>query len=101
MQGGGSLGAYECGVYIGLTRHGIKFDIVAGTSIGAINAGIIAGSRNDQPVNDLENFWLEVAETVTPPMISDSLRSIMSSSYAGIFGNAKAFAPSWLTFWQN
>ena len=32
MQGGGSLGAYECGVYKTLTRHGIKFDIVAGTS---------------------------------------------------------------------
>jgi NTE family protein len=46
MQGGGSLGAYECGVYKSLTRQGIKFDIVAGTSIGAINAGIIAGSKS-------------------------------------------------------
>ena len=38
MQGGGSLGAYECGVYKTLKRHGLEFDIVAGTSIGAINA---------------------------------------------------------------
>ena len=42
LQGGGSLGAYECGVYKTLAKHNIKFDIVAGTSIGALNAAIIA-----------------------------------------------------------
>ena len=35
LQGGGSLGAYECGVYKTLAKHGIKFDILAGSSIGA------------------------------------------------------------------
>jgi len=45
MQGGGSLGAYECGVYKALSKHGIKFGIVEGTSIGAVNAAIVAGSR--------------------------------------------------------
>ena len=38
LQGGGSLGAYECGVYKTLAKHNIKFDIIAGTSIGALNA---------------------------------------------------------------
>ena len=38
LQGGGSLGAYECGVYKALARYVKKFDIVTGTSIGAINA---------------------------------------------------------------
>jgi predicted acylesterase/phospholipase RssA len=42
LQGGGSLGAYECGVYKTLAKHKIKFDIVLGTSIGALNAAIIA-----------------------------------------------------------
>ena len=42
MQGGGSLGAYECGVCKVLAKHNIEFDIIAGTSIGAINAAIIA-----------------------------------------------------------
>lgn len=51
MQGGDSLGAYECGVYKALSKHGIKFDIVAGTSIGAVNAAIIAGSKNDRADN--------------------------------------------------
>ena len=45
MQGGGSLGAYECGVYKTLEKHDIKLDIIAGTSIGAINAAIISGSK--------------------------------------------------------
>jgi hypothetical protein len=35
LQGGGSLGAYECGVWKTLARHNIKFEIIAGTSIGA------------------------------------------------------------------
>ena len=55
LQGGGSLGAYECGAYKTLDKHGIKFDIVAETSIGAVNAAIIAGYKNN-PVESLENF---------------------------------------------
>lgn len=100
MQGGGSLGAYECGVYKALSRHGIKFDIVAGTSIGAINAGIIAGSKNGEPAKNLEEFWMEMAESSTPPLLPDYLRCVASSSYAAFYGNAKAFAPVWLTMWQ-
>jgi NTE family protein len=99
MQGGGSLGAYECGVYKGLTRLGIKFDIVAGTSIGALNAGIIAGSKSGEPVNDLENFWLEIAETSTPSGLPDNLRAIASSSYGAMYGNSKTFTPIWFNNW--
>lgn len=78
MQGGGSLGAYECGVYKTLARRGIKFDIIAGTSIGAINAAIIAGSKNDEPARDLEDFWLDVAERITPPLFPDNIRCLVS-----------------------
>jgi NTE family protein len=63
LQGGGSLGAFGCGAFKGLAKNGIKFDIVAGTSIGAVNAAIIAGSKSDDPVKDLEEFWIEVAES--------------------------------------
>jgi NTE family protein len=108
MQGGGSLGAYECGAYKGLARQGIKFDIVAGTSIGAINAAIIAGSKSGDSAADLENFWLDLAETVTPSSLPDGLRSVASSSYTTFFGVPKAFAPIWFSNnyyyhnnWQN
>jgi NTE family protein len=93
MQGGGSLGAYECGVYKALSKHAIKFDIIAGTSIGAVNAAIVAGSKNDRPDKDLEDFWLEIAERVTVPIVPDILRAIMSTSYGALFGNSKVFSP--------
>ena len=80
MQGGGSLGAYECGVYKTLAKRGIKFDIIAGTSIGAINAAIIVGSKNeDEPAKQLENFWLDIAERITPSILPDNLRCRVSS----------------------
>jgi NTE family protein len=63
LQGGGSLGAFGCGVFKALCQKGIKLDIVAGTSIGGVNAAIIAGSKNvKHPEQLLEEFWLELAE---------------------------------------
>jgi len=96
MQGGGSLGAYECGVYKTLAKRGIKFDIIAGTSIGAVNAAIIAGSKNDdEPATKLEDFWLNVAEKITPSVLPDSLRCMVSSIHAAMYGNLKTFMPLW------
>jgi NTE family protein len=100
LQGGGSLGAYECGVYKALSKHGIKFDIVAGTSIGAVNAAIIAGSGKEHPEIELEHFWLEVAERATSS-IPDSLRAAASSSYGALYGNSKMFSPVWLSNLNN
>jgi NTE family protein len=94
LQGGGSLGAYECGVYKSLHNHGIKFDIVAGTSIGAINATIIACAKND-PIKDLESFWLDLADGITPSNLPDNIRPYFSSMYSAVFGNSKAFLPKW------
>ena len=63
LQGGGSLGAFACGVMKAFAKKNIKFDIISGTSIGAINGAIIAGSKSQSPAEDLENFWLELAES--------------------------------------
>jgi NTE family protein len=45
LQGGGALGAYQVGVYEAMHEAGIEPDWVIGTSIGAINAALIAGNR--------------------------------------------------------
>ena len=59
LQGGGSLGAFGCGVYKSIANQGIVLDIIAGTSIGGINAAIIAGSRDeDNASQKLEEFWI-------------------------------------------
>jgi NTE family protein len=66
LQGGGSLGAFGCGVFKALASSNIKIDIIAGTSIGGLNASIIAGSKEERhPEKALEDFWLELAEGST------------------------------------
>ena len=63
LQGRGSLGAFGCGVFKALASKNIKIDIVAGTSIGAVNAAIIAGGKQEEhPEKVLEQYWLELAK---------------------------------------
>jgi len=63
LQGGGSLGAFGCGVYKALVKNNIRLDIIAGTSIGGINAAIIAGAKDEEHTDQLlENFWMELSE---------------------------------------
>lgn len=57
MQGGGALGAFQAGVYEAMHEAGIEPDWVVGTSIGAINGAIIAGSAPENRVARLKEFW--------------------------------------------
>ena len=61
LQGGGALGAYQAGVYQALHEKGFAPDWVAGTSIGAINAALIAGNVFENRVARLREFWQSVA----------------------------------------
>jgi NTE family protein len=108
LQGGGSLGAFGCGVFKALVKNNIRIDIAAGTSIGAVNAAIIVGSKSDHPDKDLEDFWIEIAES-NPMVIPDTFiyeydsaarkyitKKISSASVnAAIFGVPKMFVPRW------
>ena len=82
MQSGGSLGAYECGVYKTLARHNIWFDTISGSSIGSVNSTVIAASLRDlqtentnrhesliESAKKLENFWLHSADNLTPAFL--------------------------------
>jgi predicted acylesterase/phospholipase RssA len=62
LQGCGSLGAFGCGVFKALAESSVKIDILAGTSIGGVNAAIIAGSKNK---------WPEVLHKARDIMFSD------------------------------
>ncbi|WP_242108382.1 patatin-like phospholipase family protein [Luteimonas aquatica] len=57
LQGGGALGAYQCGVYEGLHEAGIRPNWFAGISIGAINAAILAGNAPERRLERLREFW--------------------------------------------
>src|SRR4249919_599592 len=60
LQGGGALGAYQGGVYQALHDAGIEPDWLIGTSIGAINASIIAGNKVEDRLARLQEFWRRV-----------------------------------------
>lgn len=81
LQGGGSLGAFGCGVFKALSESNVKIDIVAGTSIGGVNAVLIAGNKNEKhPEQLLEEFWLELADSfVDLDNVSPSLEWLIAN----------------------
>jgi NTE family protein len=101
FQGGGSLGAYECGVYQALSRwfreKGHRLAVVAGTSMGAVNAAIIAthSADSDQGVAALQNFWHSVAQNSVcflPPFGELAAWNAVWTSL--LFGGRGVFRPS-------
>jgi len=103
LQGGGALGSYQAGVYEALATSQYLPDWVAGISIGAINAAIIAGNAAENRVERLRAFW----EGITAP---SSLWPVFSSAMAGnhrrasslnalMFGQPGFFAPRSAVHW--
>src|SRR5918912_116227 len=122
LQGGGSLGAFGCGVFKALANNNIKIDIVAGTSIGGVNASIIAGAKQNHPEKALEQYWLELADgnvdmNLGFPLVKEDkssehqvemsstehaqmthvsqINSSLSFYFSAIYGNRKIFMPRW------
>jgi NTE family protein len=60
LQGAGALGSYQAGVYQALQEARIEPDWIVGTSIGAINAGLIAGNAPQDRLPRLREFWSRV-----------------------------------------
>ena len=88
LQGGGALGAYQVGVYQALHEAGVEPDWVIGTSIGAINAAIIAGSPKAERMERLREFWKRVEhghffDEFLPTQLSAPLRN-MSAVMGGL-----------------
>jgi NTE family protein len=91
LQGGGALGAFQAGVYQALAEANVVPNWVAGISIGAINAALIAGNSPETRVEKLRTFW----ETVTTPIIAnmpDMVRQFWSGDEArGFFNQVTAW----------
>jgi NTE family protein len=62
LQGGGALGSYQAGVYQALHEAGIEPDWIIGTSIGAINASLIAGNSPQHRLSRLKQFWSRMVQ---------------------------------------
>jgi len=94
FQGGGALGAYQAGVYQALHEANLEPDWVIGTSIGAINASLIAGNEPARRLERLDAFWSQVEHSPAfdlvaawNPLLSSVLPNLatMTSGVAGFF----------------
>lgn len=76
LQGGGALGAYQAGVYQALHEHNLVPDWIVGTSIGAINAALIAGNEPANRLQQVKAFWDRVShpDALDMSQVGDSLR---------------------------
>ena len=100
LQGGGALGAYQVGVYQALHEAGVEPDWIIGTSIGAINAALIAGNKPEDRLARLEEFWRRVKspQGLLPQLSGVSeVWSYWSTLLGGISG---FFKPNPLAFWS-
>ena len=101
LQGGGALGAYQAGVYQAMAEAQVGPNWVAGISIGAINAAIIAGNPREARVDRLRQFWETVTAQPTDPFIAwfaqkaegDYTRRILNelSAFRTMFTGAPSF----------
>src|ERR1700759_936470 len=98
LQGGGALGSYQAGVYEALATSEYLPDWVAGISIGAINAAIIAGNAPKDRVARLRAFWDEITPPTSlwPPPPDGPLATWQHNASAiasALFGQPGFFAP--------
>lgn len=73
LQGGGALGAYQAGAYEGLAHQARHVSWVAGISIGAINAAIIAGNTPHNRIERLREFWQLASSKSLPATLLDDI----------------------------
>ncbi len=98
LQGGGALGSYQAGADQALCHVGFEPDWIAGISIGAVNAAIIAGNEGEKRVDRLKEFWEMVSAPVpwNPVTMDDQVRTMFngaSSAIIATFGVPGFFTP--------
>jgi NTE family protein len=100
LQGGGALGSYQAGAYQALSHFDFEPDWVAGISIGAINAAIIAGNEPEKRIDRLKEFWQTVSPGApwvpTPITKGDRERTLYNETSAALvatFGAPGFFTP--------
>ncbi len=98
LQGGGALGSYQAGAFQALCHQGFEPDWIAGISIGAVNAAIIAGNPPERRVPRLKEFWELVSSPVpwNPVVKTDCGRNAFNEASAALvaaFGVPGFFTP--------
>lgn len=91
LQGGGALGAYQAGVYEALHGAGIEPNWVVGTSIGAINAGLIAGNPPERRLQHIKEFWRRMRAREFWDLANWPGLDMAASYWSTLFGGIPSF----------
>jgi NTE family protein len=108
LQGGGALGSFQAGVYQALADSPYLPDWVAGISIGAVNAALIAGNAPDKRVERMQTFWERITEppALWPMWIDQTVASFLGdhrpagAANALVFGQQGFFSPRSAAEWM-
>ncbi|NTS66316.1 patatin-like phospholipase family protein [Sphingomonas sp. HHU CXW] len=99
LSGGNALGAFQAGLYEALHAHDLEPEWVVGTSVGAINAALIAGSPAERRVGTLRSFWqshvvgpLDLTHPWLSPEMETARRST-AAAWTAVAGRYGVFGP--------
>jgi len=107
LQGGGALGAYECGALNALLElmdefaahsHEIELKVVTGVSIGSINAACVVGAKTRSGARArLDALWDDLTLQAPPFWIRAAQRDLAYFGLPGFYAPRPDFwtAPSW------
>lgn len=85
LGGGGSLGAYQIGVWKALKELEVNYDLVVGTSIGAVNGALMAQGLNTY------DFAKELWDNITiKDVTTDDIEMYMD--FTDLYNTIKSFA---------
>lgn len=101
LQGGGALGSFQAGAYEVLCERAIEVDWVAGISIGAVNAAIIAGNPPEERIARLRRFWELVSGGMPNFMLPEDhhireAAHLAAATAVAAFGVPGFFRPHWM-----
>lgn len=105
LQGGGALGSYQAGAFQALREQNIEPDWIAGISIGAINASIMAGNVPGERLKALSSFWNKVTVHLPVDLLMENRRETnpfyrtVSSWWVSTFGVPGFFSPWQIPAW--
>ncbi len=122
LQGGGALGAYEAGAFKALYEKLIKedresknaerplFDIVAGSSIGAVNAcflvSYVLNNKQSNPEKSIADCWKDSDQALVNFWIGLANHTLLDNApirfvWDWIWNSAKAYRDGWVQYWKN
>jgi NTE family protein len=97
LSGGIALGAYQAGAYAALHRHeALRPQHLAASSIGAVNAALIAGNPPEDRVAALRAFWDDARLDLVPAPLQAAWRHAYSWAavlHTRVFGRTGHFRP--------